>query len=250
MIYKILQCSYSLLGTLVIFCLFPSGLKAQGLVESAYGVPVIKEAAFYNNTTQNNRLKSMIELKDHIPGLLYELRYAGTNNFTKTALYPSNTKHSFLRREAAEALKKVQEELASQGYGLKVFDAYRPYSVTVKFWELIKDERYVAHPGKGSGHNRGLAIDLTIINRSTGKEINMGTGFDNFSDTAHQDFRDLPRDILQNRALLYQVMTKYGFKPLDTEWWHYFWTNDQNYEVLDIPNETIYKLDKKSKKIN
>src|SRR5437867_1601617 len=84
------------------------------------------------------------------------------------------------------------QELNEKGLGLKIFDAYRPYSVTVKFWELIKDERYVANPSKGSGHNRGIAVDLTIIHLKTNEELNMGTGFDNFTDTAHQAFVNLP----------------------------------------------------------
>jgi D-alanyl-D-alanine dipeptidase len=101
-------------------------------------------------------------------------------------------------------------------------------------WDLIHDERYVADPSKGSGHNRGLAVDLTIIDLKDGSELNMGTSFDNFTDTAHHTFKNLPADILQNRMLLRETMEKYGFKALETEWWHYSWPNDRNYEVLDI----------------
>ncbi len=119
------------------------------------------------------------------------------------------------------ALQKVQKELNQSGWGLKIFDAYRPYSVTVKFWELVKDERYVANPSKGSGHNRGITVDLTIINLKTRLELNMGTGFDNFSDTAHHSFTNLSEDILQNRILLKTTMEKYGFKAYNEEWWHY-----------------------------
>ena len=129
-------------------------------------------------------------------------------------------------------VEKVQEELSAKGYGLKIWDAYRPYSVTKKMWELIGDERYVANPAKGSGHNRGLAVDVTIV--KDGKEINMGTGFDNFTDTAHHDFKNLPEDVLKNRMLLKTTMEKYGFKALETEWWHYSFPNDRNYAVLDL----------------
>ena len=101
-------------------------------------------------------------------------------------------------------------------------------------WDLIKDERYVANPSKGSGHNRGLSVDLTIITLNTGQELDMGTGFDHFSDTAHQDFTSLAGQVLKNRKLLKETMEKYGFKALSTEWWHYSWTNDRNYAVLDI----------------
>src|SRR5690606_37409302 len=125
------------------------------------------------------------------------------NNFMKKRMYPANTRHTFLRAPAAWALARVQQELSIQGYSLKIFDAYRPYSVTVAFWEPIKDERYVANPAKGSGHNRGLAVDLTIVETSTGKELDMGTGFDNFTDTAHHAFtKNLSPEVQKARALL------------------------------------------------
>ncbi len=120
------------------------------------------------------------------------------------------------------------------GLGLKIFDAYRPYSVTEKMWLPVQDDRYAADPKKGSGHNRGVAVDLTLIYLATGEELNMGTGFDNFSDTAHHAFTNLPEDILQNRLLLKKNMEQYGFKALDTEWWHYSLPNAKDFELLDI----------------
>jgi zinc D-Ala-D-Ala dipeptidase len=131
--------------------------------------------------------------------------------------------------------------LNARGYGLKVFDAYRPYGVTIQFWELIKDERYVANPVRGSGHNRGLAVDCTIIDLKTHRELDMGTGFDNFSDTAHHSFTALPPVVLEHRKLLQDVMEKHGFNKLETEWWHFFWNNDRGYEVLDIPFSELGK---------
>src|SRR6476620_9652476 len=109
-------------------------------------------------------------------------------------------------------------------------------------WELVHDERYVANPSKGSGHNRGLSIDLTLVDLKTGKEIEMGTGFDNFTDSASHSFINLPEEILQNRKLLKETMEKYGFKPLQTEWWHYSWPNDRNYEVFDMDFKTLRKI--------
>src|ERR1043166_7586618 len=120
----------------------------------------------------------MIELKSLMPNIVYDLRYATTNNFMHRLMYPANTRNTFMRQPAVAALQKVQAELNRKGMGLKIFDAYRPYAVTVKFWELVKDERYVANPSKGSGHNRGIAVDLTIIYLDSGKELDMGTGFD------------------------------------------------------------------------
>lgn len=183
----------------------------------------------------------MVELKSLINGLQYDLRYAGSNNFMHRRMYPENTRITFLRQPAALALKKVQEELSAKGLGLKIFDAYRPYSVTVKFWELVKDERFVAHPRNGSGHNRGAAVDLTIIRLNNGRELEMGTGFDNFTDTAHQGFTGLPETVIANRLLLKSVMERNGFKPYNDEWWHYSWPESARYEILDISFKKLGK---------
>lgn len=187
----------------------------------------------YWQEVKADSLQKMIELKTLIPNILYDLRYATKNNFTHQKLYKSG-KETFLRLPAAKALQQIQLDLNQQGYGLKIFDAYRPYRVTQKMWELIHDARYVANPSKGSGHNRGLAVDLTIIRLKDGSELHMGTGFDNFTDSAHQNFTNLPEDVLNNRMLLKKIMEQYGFVPLDTEWWHYSWPNNRNYEVLNI----------------
>ncbi|MDB5251102.1 MAG: peptidase [Flaviaesturariibacter sp.] len=175
----------------------------------------------------------MVELHSVIPSILYDLRYGTTSNFMRRDLY-GQTNLTFLRLPVALALQRVASTLATQGYGVKIFDAYRPYSITKKMWALIHDERYVANPAKGSGHNRGLAVDLTLTDLKTGREIPMGTGFDHFSDTAHHSFTSLPAAQLKNRLLLRSAMEAAGFKALETEWWHYAWPNDRQYDVLDI----------------
>jgi D-alanyl-D-alanine dipeptidase len=200
----------------------------------------VKNPKIYWQQVQSDSLLRMIEVKTFIPSIIYDLRYSTKNNFTKTKLYKSG-KETFLRLGVANALKKVESDLNRQGFGLKIFDAYRPYSVTKKMWDLIHDDRYVANPSKGSGHNRGLAVDLTIINLKDGSELSMGTGFDNFTDTAHQTFKNLPADILANRKLLREAMEKYGFHALETEWWHFSWPNDRNYDVLDIDFKKLRK---------
>ena len=196
-------------------------------------VKAVKKPKIYRQQAETDSMQRMTELKTLIPNIVYDLRYATKDNFTHKKLY-QNGRQTFLRLPVANALQKVQDNLNRKGYGLKIFDAYRPYTVTKTMWNLIHDERYVADPSKGSGHNRGLSVDLTIINLIDGSELNMGTGFDNFTDTAHQMFRNLPEDVLSNRKFLKETMEKYGFKALETEWWHYSWTNDRNYEVLDI----------------
>ena len=200
---------------------------------------VIKEYTLYKQSLKNDSLRKMVELKTIVPNIQYDLRYATANNFMHQPVY-KNGNSTFLRLVTARALAGVQQELNDKNLSLKIWDAYRPYSVTEKMWEMIMDERYVADPKKGSGHNRGIAVDLTIIDRKTGKELDMGTGFDNFTDTAHQDFKNLPGEILNNRSLLKTTMEKYGFIALETEWWHFFW-NDPNFELLDIDPKKFKK---------
>lgn len=209
--------------------------NGQEVTVNQYGLQVIKTQKAYKSTVSADSLCKMTELKTLIPGIQYELRYAGLNNFMKQRMYPAGTKHTFLRLPAAKALQNVQQKLAPLGYGLKIWDAYRPYSVTEKFWEMVKDERYVANPAKGSGHNRGIAVDLTIIELSTGKELDMGTDFDNFTDTAHHVFKQLSQTVLHNRNLLRQTMESCGFTAFESEWWHYSYPNDGRFLVLDIP---------------
>ncbi|HEX7902840.1 MAG TPA: M15 family metallopeptidase [Chitinophagaceae bacterium] len=195
----------------------------------------------YRQQVLHDPAKKMVELKSLIPGIVYDLRYATTNNFMKRRMYPAGTSVTFLRSPAAKALQQVQQELSTKGLGLKIFDAYRPWSVTAKFWELVHDERYVANPSKGSGHNRGIAVDLTIIYLKTGVELDMGTGFDNFTDTAHSTFTHLPEEVLQNRSLLKSAMEKYGFTVLETEWWHFYLPESTKYEILDIDFKKMNK---------
>ncbi len=203
--------------------------------ETAYSPPpVTSNWDNYREQVLADSTKRMVELKDLVPGIIYDLRYATANNFMNRVMYSGNNHTTFLRLPAVRGLEKIQAVLNQKGLGLKIFDAYRPYSVTVKFWELVKDENYVAHPAKGSGHNRGIAVDLTLINLGSGQELDMGTGFDNFSDTAHHSFRQLPPAILQNRLLLKSTMEDHGFKSYEKEWWHYFIPGGGQYEILDI----------------
>lgn len=222
----------------VIFLLTALPGIAQDTVLNKYGIWVIKDVKILQKTIRKNPAKQLCDIKTQLPGIILELRYAGTNNFLRQQLYPSITT-TYLRKPAADSLGIVQKELNMLGLGLKIFDAYRPYTVTEIMWEPVKDDRYAADPKKGSGHNRGVAVDLTIINLNTKEELDMGTGFDNFSDTAHHAFTSLPEAVLQNRLLLKTSMERHGFKALDTEWWHYYLPNAKEYELLDIPFELL-----------
>lgn len=215
---------------------------AQAGKDTDYGVMVVRSQKTYQHQITVDSNMQLVELHSLIPDLIYDLRYSGFNNFVQQPVYPTHLSTAYLRLPAARALQQIAAELKQQGLGIKIYDAYRPFSVTVRFWELVKDERYVAHPSKGSGHNRGLAADLTIIRLDTNEELNMGTGFDHFSDTAHHNFMQLPEQVLNNRKLLRTVMERYGFTALETEWWHYYWPNDRNYDLLDFSFPKLKKL--------
>jgi len=222
----------------VVFLLSTGAANAQ---ENKYGLKVITAVEELKNSIASNSSKAMVDLKKNIAGLVVDMVYAGADNFMRQRLYPSNAR-AWLRKAAADSLAVVQKELKPKGLGLKIFDAYRPWSVTDMMWEKVKDDRYAADPKKGSNHNRGVAIDLTIIDLKTGKEWPMGTGFDNFSDTAHHAFMQLPADVLLHRRLLKTTMEKHGFKALDTEWWHYSLVGGEEYELLDMEFGELKKM--------
>ena len=178
----------------------------------------------------------LVDLEKFIPGIVLDIRYATTNNFTGQKLYP--VARCCLRREPAENLKAVQEELRGMGLALKIFDGYRPLSVQRKMWAVYPHPDFVADPAKGSRHNRGAAVDLTLI-KLDGAEVPMPTPFDDFTEKAHRNYTNLPPEIIQNRALLETVMQKHNFRGLDTEWWHFDFKDWQKYGLLDIDYSEI-----------
>ena len=201
---------------------------------------VINNVAIYKNSFSADTGKQIVLLQQFVPQIVIDLKYATKNNFTHQVLYKKSI--AFGRLKMANALKKINEDLAKSGLGLKVFDAYRPYLITKKMWNLVHDERYAANPATGSGHNRGAAIDVTLINLSTGEELVMPTGFDNFTEKAHHAYLALPEDAIKNRVLLRKTMEKFGFVALETEWWHYSLPNAKQYELLDLSFEQLEKL--------
>ena len=224
-----------------VFLFTGAGATAQIGQPNKYGLVVISNTSDLINSIGNDSSKIMVDLGKRIPGLVVDLRYAGTNNFMKEKLYPDEAR-AWLRRVAADSLVAVRNELKQYGLGLKIFDAYRPWSITEKMWEKVKDDRYAADPKKGSNHNRGIAVDLTIVDTDTGQEVDMGTGFDNFSDTAHHSFTGLFGTVRLARYVLKTVMEKHGFKALETEWWHYSLSNVAGFELLDIGFDELNRL--------
>ncbi len=206
-------------------------------LKNPYGLEVINEYSIYKKSVELDKNKQLIEIKKHIPTIKLDIRYAGKNNFAKQAVYKQA--RAFARLPVVDALENVQDELKKSGYGLKIFDGYRPYSVTVKFFAIASDKTFVANPKDGSRHNRGCAIDLTLIDLRTGKELEMPTPYDSFAAEAASDFNNLPAKIIQNRKLLRDTMEKHGFRVLNNEWWHFDFIGWQNYNLIDIAFEDL-----------
>jgi D-alanyl-D-alanine dipeptidase len=202
-----------------------------------YGLRVVPDIATYRRLVAANPDTQLVDLETFIDDVELDIRYATENNFMKQRLYP--IAKAWLRRPAALALRNVQQELAREGLGLKIFDAYRPYSVTERMWEPIKNPDYVADPRKGSRHNRGAAVDLTLIDLRTGAELPMPTPYDDFTPRAAHGFMDLPPEAITNRARLREVMTRYGFEPLPSEWWHYDFRDWQRFDLMNVPLEAL-----------
>jgi len=229
----------SRLTSFVLLFLFITASYTQEIPTNNYGLAVVDNFALYQKQIEKDSTKALIDLEKFIPGIFVDVRYATENNFAKTKFYESEK--VFLRLPAAVALKKIQKELLKKNLSLKIFDAYRPYSVTEKMWEFVHDDRYAASPKTGSRHNRACAVDVTLVDLQTKTELEMPTPYDDFTEKAHHDYAKLPENILKNRALLKAIMGKYGFESITSEWWHYDFSGWKNYELLDISFEALEK---------
>lgn len=202
----------------------PYGLKATTIAD-------------YRSSIQSQPEKELVDLSIAIPGISLDIRYATSNNFTGQKIY--RLAKAYARKPVAEALKKIQAELNTRGLGIKIYDAYRPYKATVTFYEIYHDTTYVASPYKGSRHNRGCALDMTLINLKTGKELRMPTEFDSFKKEAWPSTPVKDAEVRKNRELLIHEMERNGFKVNTSEWWHFDFVGWQRFEVLDIDFEEL-----------
>lgn len=212
---------------LVFICMISLGTQAQ----NKYGLTPMKLEE-YQKSLVSNPQNELVNLEKFIPGLVLDIRYATTNNFTHEKIY--NLARAYARKPVAESLKKIQADLKKQGLGIKIYDGYRPYSATVKFYETFHDTTYVASPYKGSRHNRGCALDLTVIDLKTGQELQMPTGYDSFKKEAWPTSPVSDPKIRKNRQLLIDAMEKHGFKVNASEWWHFDFVGWQKFSVMDI----------------
>ncbi len=160
-----------------------------------------------------------------------DMRYATSNNFLKEKVYPCAK--CYVRKNVANALLQANKDLMKEGYRIKLFDCYRPHSIQKKMWKIFPNPGYVADPKGGSVHNRGAAVDLSIV-RLDGGAIDMGTDFDHFGKEAHHSYSMLSKTVLGHRKLLKEIMQKNGFTTIRTEWWHYNYKSGKSYKISDF----------------
>ena len=180
-------------------------------MESVKIAPSKKEKIVASDTT-------FVNLKDASTDFVYDMKYATTANFLKSKVYECDA--CYLRKKTATALIAANKKFIEMGYRIKLFDCYRPLDIQKKMWEIVSNPEYVADPKKGSIHNRGGAVDITLVD-ADGKELDMGTPFDFFGIEASHDYELLSDKVKINRKMLRKVMTRYDFRIFESEWWHY-----------------------------
>jgi D-alanyl-D-alanine dipeptidase len=185
------------------------------------------------------RKSELVDLAKLDPKIKLDVRYATKDNFLSTPVYSSA--RAFLQRPAAEALLRAQRELAPQGYGLLIFDAYRPWYVTKIFWDATPADKheFVADPAKGSRHNRGCAVDLSLYDLKTGREVEMTGVYDEMSERSYPTYAGGTVEQRRMRDRLRAVMEKQGFTVYETEWWHFDYRDWQKYAIQNVPFEQI-----------
>jgi len=218
---------------LVIF-LMPSLLLGQ----NKYGLKTT-DLAGYVQSLKEHPEKELVNLSKVVPDIVLEIGYASEKNFSGKPYY--TMARAYARKPVAEALQKAQAEFKKMGYGIKVYDAYRPYSVTVKFYEEFHDTTYVASPYTGSRHNRGCALDMTLVDLKTGKELAMPTPWDTMDPKSWPTAAIADPVVRKNRDMLIEVMQRNGFTVYEYEWWHFDFNGWKNFEVMDIDFEELEK---------
>jgi zinc D-Ala-D-Ala dipeptidase len=189
------------------------------------------------------RAPDLVELVKLDQSIKLDIRYATPHNFTGRAVYTEA--RAFLQRPAAEALLRAIAALRKQGYGVAVFDGYRPWFVTKLFWDLTPADKkqFVADPSKGSRHNRGCAVDLTLYDLKTGREVSMPSGYDEMTERAHISYADGTPEQRRLRDLLRAAMEAEGFTVYEPEWWHYDYKDWRQYPILNLSFSEIDRAD-------
>lgn len=204
-----------------------------------YGLSIINDVPAFQRTVELDSNKAFVAISDYAPNIALDIKYATTQNVFYTQLYKQP--RAYVRLPVAKALAAVQRELTGKGVGLKVYDAYRPYSVTCQMFAMLPDTVYMGLPWQGSRHNRGVALDLTLIDLKTGNELRMPTPFDALVYASNPTFNRLPADVIRNRELLKTTMQAHGFVVDPVEWWHYNYKSDTTFDLLDLSFDELAK---------
>jgi zinc D-Ala-D-Ala dipeptidase len=187
------------------------------------------------------RPSDLVEIIQLDPTLRLDIRYATTNNFLGRPVY--SQARAFLQRPAAEALVRAHRKVRTNGYGIVIFDGYRPWSVTKLFWDAATEEQrrieFVANPQKGSRHNRGCAADISLFELSTGQIVTMPSGYDEFSERAFPNYAGGTPEARALRDLLRSAMESVGFTVYEAEWWHFDYNDWRSYRIMNLPFEAI-----------
>lgn len=198
-------------------------LKSEAL-ENPIEIEKVKDALVVNDTT-------FVNLLDYSRDFVYNMKYASMDNFLKSKVYECEA--CYLRYKTVKSLIKANEKFLKKGYRIMLYDCYRPLSIQKKMFEIVPNPKYVADPKKGSIHNRGGAVDISLVD-SNGKELDMGTPFDFFGVEASHDYENLSEEIKSNRKLLRKIMVQNNFKIFESEWWHYNLKNAQKDRVSNF----------------
>ncbi|MFK7032575.1 D-alanyl-D-alanine dipeptidase [Flavobacterium oreochromis] len=186
--------------------------------------------------SQNNKKlvvqdTTLVNLNEYSDDFVLELKYATQDNFLKNKVYDCAA--CYLRYKTVVQLIKANQEFKKKGYRIKIFDCYRPLSIQKRMWQIVPDPNYVANPERGSIHNRGGAVDLTLVD-TLGNEVDMGTVFDHFGKESSHTYTNLSKKVLKNRKWLKEVMQKHHFEPLGSEWWHYGLEGSRQFQLSNL----------------
>lgn len=203
-----------------------------------FGIAAAAQAQPCEDRDAELRSMGLVEPIRLDPSIRLDMRYATTNNFTGVQVYPSA--RCYLREDVAKRVVAAHRSLRQQGLGLKLYDCYRPFSVQEMFWHIMPDSRYVLEPKRENGvivkssrHNKGAAVDVTLVDRK-GRELAMPTPFDDFTEKAHRDSKASSPEAARNSKVLERAMAEQGFVGLPTEWWHFDGPGWEAFEPLDV----------------
>jgi D-alanyl-D-alanine dipeptidase len=222
--FKIMKNTIVLFGIALLFC-FTSSLT---LVSCKSTYLDSKKSKVLLDITKEVDSNAYVNLKNYSNDFVFDMKYATNDNFLKEKVYPCA--ECFLRVKTVKSLLEANKTFLQQGFRIKLYDCYRPKAIQKKMFQLVPDANFVADPKKGSIHNRGGAVDISLVD-SLGVEVNMGTKFDFFGKEASHNYQNLSDEILANRKFLKEIMLQNNFKIFESEWWHYNLNGSNNDEV-------------------